>query len=113
MPARAGSPPWSRVSTRKRWPARLDARGSARRRREHYVQPWLPEPLVAQASDRTADQASNPADQVTLDERVTFAPLVVLDRLSPAERTAFVLHDVFDLGSPEIAEVGGRSPAAV
>ncbi|MFF0725572.1 RNA polymerase sigma factor SigJ [Streptomyces sp. NPDC004134] len=85
----------------------LDALSSARARREQYVGTWLPEPLVAGRSD------DDPADRVTLDESVSMALLVVLERLSPAERTAFVLHDVFSVPFPEIAEVVGRSPAAV
>ncbi len=85
----------------------LDALGSARRRREHYVGPWLPEPLV---EDRAA---ADPADRVTLDESVTTALLLVLERLSPAERTAFVLHDVFGLPFDEVGEIVGRAPAAV
>ncbi|WP_326797502.1 RNA polymerase sigma factor SigJ [Streptomyces sp. NBC_01808] len=84
----------------------LDALSSARARREQYVGTWLPEPLVADRSD-------DPADRVTLDESVSMALLVVLEQLSPAERTAFVLHDVFSVPFPEIAEVVGRSPAAV
>jgi RNA polymerase sigma-70 factor (ECF subfamily) len=81
----------------------LDALGSARRRREQYVGPWLPEPLVE----------DDPADRVTLDESVTTALLVVLEQLSPAERTAFVLHDVFGLPFEAVADVVGRAPAAV
>ncbi|MEU8340981.1 RNA polymerase sigma factor SigJ [Actinomadura meyerae] len=84
----------------------LDALSSARARRERYVGTWLPEPLVEVRSH-------DPADRVTLDESVSMALLVVLERLSPAERTAFVLHDVFGVPFPEIAEVVGRSPAAV
>jgi RNA polymerase sigma-70 factor (ECF subfamily) len=80
----------------------LDALGSARRRRETYVGEWLPEPLVAPADADT-----------TLDEKVTTALLVVLERLSPAERAAFLLHDVFDLPFEEVAATVGRSPAAV
>lgn len=84
----------------------LDALGSARARREQYVGTWLPEPLV---ETRELD----PADRVTLDESVSMALLVVLEQLSPAERTAFVLHDVFSMPFPEVADVVGRSPAAV
>jgi RNA polymerase sigma-70 factor (ECF subfamily) len=83
----------------------LDALGSARARRERYVGPWPPEPLVEDAHDQ--------ADRVTLDESVSVALLVVLERLSPAERTAFLLHDVFGLTFEEVAGVVGRSPAAV
>ncbi|MCW3000812.1 MAG: siderophore-interacting protein [Conexibacter sp.] len=84
----------------------LDALGSARARRERYVGPWLPEPLV---EDLTAP---DPADRVTLDESVSMALMVVLEQLSPAERTAFVLHDVFGLAFDEVAEVVGRTPQA-
>lgn len=83
----------------------LDHLGSARMRREQYVGEWLPEPEVVVSDD--------PADRVSQDERVTMALLVVLESLSPAERTAFVLHDVFGLSGPEVAEVVGRTPAAV
>src|SRR5690606_5572890 len=65
----------------------LDQLGSARVRREQYVGEWLPEPAVADWED--------PADRISQDERVTMALLVVLESLSPAERTAFVLQDVF------------------
>jgi RNA polymerase sigma-70 factor (ECF subfamily) len=82
-----------------------DTLGSARVRRERYVGPWLPEPLVEGFGD--------PAQRVTLDESVSMALLVVLERLSPAERTAFLLHDVFGLAFEEVAEVVGRTPAAV
>ena len=84
-----------------------DALGSARARRERYVGPWLPEPLVQSM------RAEDPADRVTLDESVSMALLVVLERLSPAERTAFLLHDVFGFGFEEVAVVVGRTPAAV
>ncbi len=80
----------------------LDALGTARRRRETYVGEWLPEPIVEELGE-----------DPTLDESVSTALLVVLERLSPAERTAFLLHDVFDLPFPQVAEVVGRSPAAV
>ena len=84
-----------------------DTLGSARVRRERYVGPWLPEPLVEDFGD------SDPAQRVTLDESVSMALLVVLERLSPAERTAFLLHDVFGLAFEEVAGVVGRTPAAV
>jgi RNA polymerase sigma-70 factor (ECF subfamily) len=82
----------------------LDALGSARARRERYVGEWLPEPLVGTAPD--------PADRVTLDEEVSLALLRVLEALSPAERTAFVLHDVFGHSFDEVAEAVGRTPQA-
>ncbi|WP_418059618.1 RNA polymerase sigma factor SigJ [Pimelobacter simplex] len=83
--------------------AATDVLRSARVRREEYVGPWLPEPYVV----------ADPADRVTLDETVSYALAVVLESLSPAERTAWVLHDVFGLGFPEVAAVVGRTPAAV
>ncbi len=84
----------------------LDALRSARVRRETYVGPWLPEPVVP-------SPAEDPADRVTLDESVSYALLALLEQLSPAERTAFVLHDVFDVPFDEVGEVVGRTPEAV
>lgn len=93
---------WAVVAVSRR---ALDVLRSARVQREAYVGPWLPEPLVGTEAD--------PAERVTLDDRVSFALLVVLETLSPAERTAWVLHELFGLPFPEIARVVGRSPAAV
>lgn len=84
----------------------IDSLGTARARREQYVGTWLPEPLVETSPE-------DPADRVTLDESVSMALLVVLEQLSPAERTAFVLHDVFSVPFAQIAELVGRTPAAV
>jgi RNA polymerase sigma-70 factor (ECF subfamily) len=83
----------------------LDTLRSARARRERYVGPWLPEPLVAGGDD--------PAERVTLDESVSYALLVMLEQLTPPERTAFVLHDVFGMPFGEVGEVVGRTPEAV
>ena len=69
---------------------------SARHRRESYVGPWLPEPLL------TGPDAAEP---VLVDESVTAAMLLVMEKLSPPERVAFVLHDVFDLEFARIAEI--------
>ncbi len=85
----------------------LDQLRSARVRRESYVGPWFPEPLI-QSDDATSD----PADVVTLDESVRMALLIVLERMSPAERVVFVLHDVFDFPFEKIAPMVKRSPAA-
>jgi RNA polymerase sigma-70 factor (ECF subfamily) len=85
----------------------LDALTSARSRRERYVGPWLPEPLVQADPDE-----SDPARQVDLDESVSVALLVVLESLSPAERSAFLLHDVFGYSFNEVAQIVGRTPAA-
>jgi RNA polymerase sigma-70 factor (ECF subfamily) len=81
----------------------LNLLGSARARRETYVGTWIPEPLP---------EPGELADQVTLDESVTMAFLVVLEAMTPAERVAFVLHDVFRYPFAEVAEMEGRTPAA-
>jgi RNA polymerase sigma-70 factor (ECF subfamily) len=93
----------------------LDVLGSARYRRERYVGEWLPEPVPADLFSRTVSGrvAVDPVEQVTLDESVSTAVLVVMEAMTPAERVAFVLHDVFGLPFPEIAEVVDRTPAAV
>ncbi|KOG65792.1 RNA polymerase sigma24 factor [Streptomyces griseoflavus] len=104
----------------------LDLLGSARVRRERYVGAWLPEPLpdrgewaFAGADDpvrltgpNVPAGPVNPADQIVLDESVAMAFLVVLESMTPAERVAFVLHDVFRYPFAEIADVLGRTPAA-
>lgn len=82
----------------------LDQLRSARVRRESYVGPWLPEPMVEPMDD--------PAAQVARADEVSYALLVVLERLSPEQRVAFVLHDVFALPFDEIATVLATSPAA-
>ncbi|WP_030815476.1 RNA polymerase sigma factor SigJ [Streptomyces sp. NRRL F-2799] len=89
----------------------LDLLGSARARRERYVGAWLPEPLPDRAERDGAGEA-DPADLIVRDESVAMAFLVVLESMTPAERVAFVLHDVFRYPFAEIAEVLGRTPAA-
>jgi RNA polymerase sigma-70 factor, ECF subfamily len=81
---------------------------SARARRERYVGTWLPEPVV-EASEVHAD----PSERVTLDESVSMALLVVLESLTPAERSAFLLHDVFGYSFAEVSEIVGRTQQAV
>jgi RNA polymerase sigma-70 factor (ECF subfamily) len=76
----------------------LDRLKSVRRGRETYVGPWLPEPVVESAEDEIDD--------------VTLPLLMALERLSPLERAAFLLHDVFGLGFEEVAATIGREPAA-
>ncbi len=90
----------------------LDLLGSARARRERYVGEWLPEPLPEPAEQPGLPATADPADRVTLDESVTMAFLVVLETMTPAERVAFVLHDVFRYSFTEVAEIVGRTPAA-
>jgi len=92
----------------------LNLLGSARVRRETYAGEWIPEPLPERSEWITgrAGGTADPADRVTLDESVNMAFLVVLESMTPAERVAFVLHDVFRYRFAEVAEITGRSPAA-
>ena len=93
----------------------LDLLGSARARRERYVGEWLPEPVPDGDDwlDGPSGAASvDPADRVTLDESINMAFLVVLDSMTPAERVAFILHDVFRYPFADIGEIVGRTPAA-
>ena len=89
-----------RVATR----LALDRLRSAQHRKETYVGPWLPEFLVGEAPD--------PADDLARAESLSLALLVVLESLSPAERAAFVLHDVFGFGYDELAETLERGEPA-
>ncbi|MCG5217708.1 RNA polymerase sigma factor SigJ [Streptosporangium sp. KLBMP 9127] len=93
----------------------LNVLSSARARRETYVGEWIPEPLPEPTewiSGRPDGITVDPADRITLDESVTMAFLVVLESMTPAERVAFVLHDVFRYSFAEVAEIVGRTPAA-
>lgn len=93
----------------------LDLLGSARARRERYVGAWLPEPLPEPAewlSGRPDAATADPADRITLDESVSMAFLVVLESMTPAERVALILHDVFRYSFTEVADITGRTPAA-
>src|SRR5262245_39358669 len=83
----------------------LDMLKSARARREEYVGPWLPEPVL----DATA---LAPDSRTELAEDLSIALLLTLDRLSPLERAAFLLHDVFDFSFHEVAAALERSEAA-
>lgn len=86
----------------------LDRLRSAANRRERYVGPWLPEPLVTYVDDNTPD----PLAAVVRDEGVRMAAVLVLERLTPDQRVAFVLHDAFDVPFAEIAAVLGCSTDA-
>jgi RNA polymerase sigma factor (sigma-70 family) len=93
----------------------LDLLRSARVRRESYVGEWIPEPLPDQTEwvdEQPTRAAADPADRVTLDESINMAFLVVLDSMTPPERVAFILHDVFRYPFAEVAEIVGRTPAA-
>lgn len=83
----------------------LDVLKSARMRRETYVGPWLPEPVLGEGA-MSVDQATELAEDVSM------ALMMALERLSPAERAAFILHDVFDSSYTEVARTLGRSEAA-
>ncbi|GGS01247.1 MULTISPECIES: RNA polymerase sigma-70 factor [Streptomyces] len=83
----------------------IDVLRSARVRREAYVGPWFPEPLLA-------DPYQDPERSAELADSVSMAALLLLERLSPLERAVFVLREVFDFGFPEIAEAVDRSEAA-
>lgn len=76
----------------------LDALKSARRKRETYIGPWLPEPVLEAEPDEVED--------------VTLPLMLALERLSPLERAAFLLHDVFGVGFDEVAKTIGRDSAA-
>ncbi|MGY0064167.1 RNA polymerase sigma factor SigJ [Streptomyces sp. LZ34] len=93
----------------------LDLLRSARARRERYVGEWIPEPLPDRAewiSGWPGVGSVDPADRVTLDESVNMAFLVMLEAMTPAERVAFILHDVFRYPFAEVAEIVGRTPTA-
>lgn len=81
----------------------IDELRSARARRESYVGPWLPEPLIAPEA---------PHDPVERDENLSIAYLLLLDRLKPVERAAYVLREVFELGYEEIAPMLGKTAVA-
>ncbi|GAA3568642.1 RNA polymerase sigma-70 factor [Nonomuraea rosea] len=106
---RAAAADLSEVRELRAWLVTLAARTSynvlksARVRRESYVGPWLPEPLLT---------GPDVAAQVLMDESVSTAMLVVMERLAPAERVALVLHDVFGFPFGQIADVLGGTPAA-
>ena len=74
------------------------------RRREDYVGPWLPEPLLT---------SPDVADDLELADSLSTAMLLVLETLTPTQRAVFVLHEVFDVGYDELAEAVGKSPSAV
>ncbi|WP_133909705.1 RNA polymerase sigma factor SigJ [Streptomyces sp. NBC_00582] len=89
----------------------LAHRAAVSRRRETYVGPWLPEPLVGPLGDAPAP--ADGEDAAVRAESVSMALLVVLETLTPLERGVFVLHEVFGYAHTEIAEILGRSPAAI
>ena len=85
--------------------ASIDVLRSARVRREEYVGPWFPEPLLS-------DPYQDPERSAELADSVSMAALLLLERLSPLERAVFVLREVFGFGFPEVANAVGRSEPA-
>jgi RNA polymerase sigma-70 factor (ECF subfamily) len=81
------------------------------RRRETYIGPWLPEPLVTPLADTVIP--GDAADTAARTESVSLALLVVLETLTPLERAVFVLHEVFGYAHTEIADILGRRPSAI
>ncbi|MEP0709732.1 sigma-70 family RNA polymerase sigma factor [Parvibaculum sp.] len=86
----------------------IDQLRSARARRETYVGPWLPEPIVEHASA----SETTPEERLSLADDISMALLHMLERLAPEERAAFLLHDAFDYGYGELAALLGKSEAA-
>jgi len=82
----------------------IDQLRSARVRKESYVGPWLPEPIL--------DSSADPADRITLDDSVRMAMLIVLEQLTPSERVAYILHDVFRIPFEQVSGIVGRSAQA-
>src|SRR5688572_26786780 len=84
----------------------IDRLRKAYMQRETYIGPWLPEPLLG-------SRQASPLDEVELASSLSMAFMVLLERLSPAERAVFLLHDVFDLGHAEIARIMEKAEPAV
>lgn len=83
----------------------IDRLRKASRERENYIGPWLPEPLVASA-------ALSPQDELELASNLSMAFMVLLERLSPVERAAFLLHDIFDCAYADVARIVGKTETA-
>jgi len=104
---RIGAPARAKIDNPRAWLSKaatrlcLDRLKSARAQRETYIGPWLPEPVV--------EPATEPGE---LAQDLTVAFLLLLERLSPLERAAFLLHDVFEMSFRQVAEVLRRDPAA-
>jgi RNA polymerase sigma-70 factor (ECF subfamily) len=84
----------------------LDRLRATSKAREVYVGPWLPEPIIS-------DESAVPEEVVTIAEDISFAFLLALDRLTPLERAAFLMHDALDVPFAEIAQTLGRSEESV
>ena len=86
----------------------MDQLQLARRKRELYVGPWLPEPILTASSDEVAD----PQERVDTEESISLAFLLLLEQLQPFERAVFLLREVFEYEFAEIASILGKSEAA-
>ena len=86
----------------------VDQLNLARRKRELYVGPWLPEPIITAATPEQAD----PQERVDTEETISLAFLMLLEQLQPFERAVFLLHEVFEYGFVEIATLLGKSEVA-
>ena len=84
----------------------LDYLKSARRKREVYVGPWLPEPLVQSAGEISGQ---DPLQSVVLEDTISYAFLVLLDRLTPVERAVFILREAFEYDYGDIADFLGKT----
>jgi RNA polymerase sigma-70 factor (ECF subfamily) len=89
----------------------MDHLRSARARREEYVGLWLPEPLPASGYGASVGAPADPHERAELTDSLSMAFLLVLERLSPIERAAFLLHDVFGYTFDEIAAIVETTPA--
>jgi len=87
----------------------LDQLKSAKHTKETYIGSWLPEPLL---SDTQSSPSNTPDQTVEIADDVSFALILAMEKLSPAERASFLLHDVFDLDFDEIAKTLDRTPAS-
>ncbi len=93
----------------------LDMLKSARVRRESYSGPWLPEPVPGESVfgvGTVPEAIIDPLERLTREDSVRMAVMVLLERLTPAQRVCLVLHDVFDFGFAELANITGKTPGA-
>jgi RNA polymerase sigma-70 factor (ECF subfamily) len=91
----------------------MDQLKLARRTREEYVGPWLPEPILTKITSPSADsEGGDPAERVDREESISLAFLVLLERLQPFERAVFLLREVFEYEFAEIASMLSKSEAA-
>ncbi|MDX7998036.1 RNA polymerase sigma factor SigJ [Xenorhabdus sp. Reich] len=93
----------------------FDQLKSAKSKREIYIGEWLPEPVSQDqcwVSAVESSEATDPVDDLILEHSVSMALMIVLDKMTPAERVSFILHDVFQYSFGEISEIVNRTPQA-